>query len=64
MGYRGGEEAMTHIFGLLFVSFVVAVAFAFLMRQTPQERLIFGVKMFLGLVGFAFVAGWIAYFVP
>ena len=55
---------MTHIFGLLFVSFVVAVAFAFLMRQTPQERLIFGVKMFLGLVGFAFVAGWIAYFVP
>ena len=55
---------MTHVLGLIFVSFVVALAFAFLMRQTPRERLVFGLKMFFGLIGFAFVAGWLAYFLP
>lgn len=64
MGYCKGDKAMTHILGLIFVSAVVALAFAFLMRQEPKERLIFGLKMFFGLVGFAFVAGWIAYFIP
>lgn len=55
---------MTHVIGLIFVSAVVALAFAFLMRQTPKDRLVFGLKMFFGLIGFALVAGWVVYFIP
>ena len=51
---------MTHVLALIFVSVVVALSFAFLMRETIRERIFFGIKMFLGLVGFAFIAGWIA----
>ena len=55
---------MTHIPALVFVALLVSIAFSFLMRETKKDRIIFGLKMFFGLVGFAFIAGWIAYFIP
>lgn len=55
---------MTHTGALLLFAAVVSLAFAFLMRRAPGERLIFGLKMFAGFLVFAIVAGWIAYFIP
>ena len=55
---------MTHTGALLLFAAIVSLAFAFLMRTAPKERLIFGLKMFAGFLVFAIVAGWIAYFIP
>ena len=55
---------MTHWGALVFLAAVISVSFAFLMRKTPKEGLIFGLKMFLGLVLFVIVVGWIAFFIP
>lgn len=55
---------MTHIIALIFISFVVSLVFAFMMRDSVKDRLLFGAKMFLGLLGFSIIAGWIAYFIP
>ena len=55
---------MTHTGALLLFAAIVSLAFAFLMRKAPKERLIFGLKMFAGFLIFAIVTGWIAYFIP
>ena len=55
---------MTHWGALILLSVLLSVAFGFLMRETPVERLIFGLKMFAGFVLFSLVAGWIAFFLP
>jgi hypothetical protein len=55
---------MSHIVSFLFVSLVVSVAFPFLMKDEGKERLIFGLKMFFGLLVFGLIAGWVAYLLP
>lgn len=55
---------MSHFVSLLFVSLIVSVVFAFLMRKTSRERLIYALKMFFGLVGFSILAAWVLYFIP
>lgn len=42
----------------------VSVVFAALMRDDPAEQLRLGLRMFGGLVGGGFVAGWLLYFLP
>ncbi|HUX05985.1 MAG TPA: hypothetical protein VMX35_01625 [Acidobacteriota bacterium] len=55
---------MSHWGILVLLAALVSLAFSFLMRETPKERLIFGIKMFLGFVAFTLIAGWIAIFIP
>jgi hypothetical protein len=55
---------MTHWAALVLMAAAVSLAFAFLMRETPKERLFFGLKMFLGFIAFTLLAGWIAFFIP
>jgi len=55
---------MTHWGLLAALSAAISLAFAFLMRDEPRERLLFGLKMFLGFLLFAFAAGWILFFLP
>ena len=55
---------MNHLLIFILASFLVSLAFAFLMREDNKERIIFGLKMFFGLVGFGFIAGWIMYLLP
>jgi hypothetical protein len=55
---------MSHFAALLFASFFVSLAFAFLMRTETRERIVYGLKMFFGLVGFSVLAAWILYFLP
>jgi hypothetical protein len=55
---------MTHWTALLTLALAISAAFAFLMRETPKERLFFGLKMFFGLVLFTYIVGWITYFLP
>jgi hypothetical protein len=55
---------MTHLLGLIFVSAIVGGVFGLLMRESVKDRLLYAAKIFFGLVGFAFVAGWVIYFLP
>lgn len=55
---------MTHWISLTLMALVISVVFAFLMREKPKDKLILGLKMFLGLVLFAFIVGWLIYFIP
>jgi hypothetical protein len=55
---------MSHILAFLFVSLVVSIAFPFLMKEEGKDRLLFGLKMFFGLLAFGLIAGWIAYLLP
>jgi hypothetical protein len=55
---------MTHWGALILMAALVSLAFAFLMRDTPKDRVIFGLKMFFGFLAFTLIAGWIAYFIP
>jgi hypothetical protein len=55
---------MSHFISLIFISFFVSVVFGLLMRNEPKAQIIYGVKMFFGLVGFAILAGWLLYFLP
>ncbi len=55
---------MTHWSALMFLAVAVSSAFAFLMRDTVKERLIFGLKMLAGFLLFTLVAGWVAFFLP
>ena len=50
---------MTHWAALTLLALVVSAAFAFLMRDKPLDRLIFGIKMFLGLTLFTYITGWV-----
>lgn len=55
---------MIHYAAFLFVSILVSLAFAMLMRKQTRERVIFGAKMFFGLLAFALITGWVIYFLP
>jgi uncharacterized membrane protein YagU involved in acid resistance len=55
---------LTHFPALVIFSFLVSVVFAVLAKETPRERLVYGVKVFGAFVGTAVVLGWLMYFLP
>lgn len=56
--------ALTHFPAMLLFSFLVAVVFGVLSKDTPRERLIYGAKVFAAFVGIALLLGWIMYPLP
>ncbi len=56
--------ALPHFPALLLFSFFVSVVFGLLSKDTPRDRLLYGVKVFGAFVGFALLIGWITYFLP
>ena len=56
---------MTSHFALMAIfALMVSVVFAALMRDTPGDQLRFGARLFGSFLGFAFLAGWVLYFLP
>ena len=55
---------MTHWIALTFLAVCISLAFAFMMRERTVDRLVFGLKMFFGLIIFTLVVGWIVLFLP
>lgn len=49
----------SHLVNLTVFSFLVSTVFATLLREDPRERLRFFLKLFLGFVIGAVVAGWL-----
>jgi hypothetical protein len=49
----------SHFVALILFSALVSLVFAFLQRETPRERLRFGVKVFGAFVLSTFVLGWL-----
>jgi uncharacterized membrane protein YagU involved in acid resistance len=56
--------ALTHFPALVIFSFLVAVVFGVLAKETPRERLVYGAKVFGSFVGTAVVLGLLTYFFP
>jgi hypothetical protein len=54
----------SHLLSLLVFSTLVAVVFAFLQREEPQARLLFGLKVFAGFVAATLVIGWLMFPFP
>lgn len=55
-----------HLFAMVSFSLIVAVVFALLNTEisTSRERVIYGVKVFAGFLGVAFILAWIMYPFP
>lgn len=53
--------ALSHITAMLLFSFLVAVVFGVLSKDTPRERAIYGAKVFGAFVGIAVLLGWLMY---
>lgn len=55
-----------HLFAMVSFSLIVAVVFALLNAEisTGRERVIYGVKVFAGFLGVAFILAWIMYPFP
>jgi flagellar biosynthesis protein FliR len=56
--------AVPHFPAMLLFSLLVSAVFGVLSKNTPQERLMYGAKVFAAFVGVALVLGWIMYPVP
>ena len=56
--------ALPHFPAMLIFSFLVSVVFGMLSKDTPRERLLYGVRVFVMFVGVALVLGWIMYPAP
>lgn len=55
-----------HFFAMISFALIVAVVFALLNSEisTPRERVMYGVKVFAGFLGVAFILAWIMYPFP
>jgi hypothetical protein len=54
----------SHVALMAIFALMVSMVFAALMRDTPGEQLRFGARLFGSFLGFAFLAGWVLYFLP
>jgi hypothetical protein len=54
----------THLGLLVLFAFFVSTVFATLLRETPREQLMFGLRIFGGFVAAALVMGWLMYPLP
>jgi hypothetical protein len=55
---------ISHLVALCLFSALVSVVFAFLQRDDPRARLIFGLKIFGGFLAATIVVGWLMYPFP
>ena len=53
-----------HLPAMVLFAFLVSVVFGVLGRDTPRERLIYGVKVFLAFLAIALGLGWLMYPFP
>jgi hypothetical protein len=56
--------AVPHFPAMLLFSFLVSVVFGLLSKNTPHERIKYGLYVFVAFVGVAILLGWIMYPVP
>lgn len=56
--------AISHFSAMVLFSFLISVVFGVLTKNTPRERVIYGVKIFGAFVGVGLVLGWIMYPIP
>jgi hypothetical protein len=54
----------THIGLLVLFAFFVSIVFATLMRDTPRDQVLFGLRLFGGFIAAALVMGWLMYPLP
>lgn len=54
----------THLGLLILFAFFVSTVFATLMRETPREQVLLGVRLFGGFVAAALVMGWLMFPLP
>ena len=54
----------THLGLLVLFAFFVSIVFATLMRDTPRDQVLFGLRLFGGFVAAALVMGWLMYPLP
>ena len=54
----------THIGLLALFAFFVSTVFATLMRDTPRDQVLFGLRLFGGFLAAALVMGWLMYPLP
>jgi len=55
---------LTHFPAMALFAFFVSVVFGLLSKDTPRDRLIYGVKVFAAFIGIALLLGWIMYPLP
>jgi hypothetical protein len=56
--------AISHFSAMLLFSFLVSVVFGVLTKNTPRDRVFYGLKIFAAFVGIGLALGWILYPVP
>jgi hypothetical protein len=49
---------------MLLFALLVSIVFATLLRDTPNEQVRFGLRLFAGFVGAALVFGWLMFPLP
>jgi len=54
----------SHFPAMFLFAFLVSVVFAVIAKNTPRERLLYGVKSFALFIGIALLIGWLMYPVP
>ena len=54
----------THIGLLVLFAFFVSTVFATLMRDSPRDQVLFGLRLFGGFLAAALVMGWLMYPLP
>jgi hypothetical protein len=54
----------THLGLLVLFAFFVSIVFATLMRDTPRDQVLFGLRLFGGFIAAALVMGWLMYPLP
>jgi hypothetical protein len=54
----------THLGLLMVFALLVSIVFATLMRETPREQALFGLRLFGVFVAAALVLGWLMYPLP
>ena len=54
----------SHLALMAIFALMVSVVFATLMRDNPGDQLRFVGRLFASFLGFAFLAGWVLYFLP
>ena len=53
-----------HLPAMVLFAFLVSVVFGVLGRDTPRDRLIYGVKVFIAFLAIALGLGWLMYPFP
>lgn len=55
---------MRHFLVMVLFAALASVVFGAMAKDTPRERVVYGLKVFAEFVGFGLLLGWILYFIP